>query len=92
MRRRSQHWYQSRNAKERREKLLQRSRKGVAAREAKRMADPTPREPKMVAYYPLELGVRDKASAETAWVDFRSVRDAARRLRVVQKFYRVEVA
>lgn len=44
-------------------------------------------EPRMVRAYPLELGVRNKSTGETAWVDLRSVRDAARRLRVVLKFY-----
>lgn len=44
-------------------------------------------EPKMIRYFPLELGVRDKATGEVAWVDLRSVRDAARRLGVVLKFY-----
>lgn len=45
-------------------------------------------EPKMERWFPLELGVRDKASGEVAWVDLRSVRDAARRLGVLLKFYR----
>lgn len=43
--------------------------------------------PKMVRWHPLELGVRDNRTGETAWVDFRSVRDAARRLSVVCRFY-----
>jgi len=45
------------------------------------------REPKLVRWFPLELGVRDKASGEVAWTDLRSIRDAARRLGVVLKFY-----
>jgi hypothetical protein len=45
------------------------------------------REPKMVLWFPLELGVRDKVSGEVAWIDLRSVRDAARRLGIVLKFY-----
>lgn len=88
MRRRAQSWHQSKNAKERRANLLQRSRKGVLARERKRMSNPVERESKRIHYFPLEFGVRDKRRGETAWVDFRSVRDAARRLAVVQKFYR----
>jgi hypothetical protein len=40
-------------------------------------------EPKMVRHYPVEVGVRLKASGETAWVDLVSVRDASRRLAVV---------
>lgn len=45
------------------------------------------REPRMVRWFPLELGVRDKVSGETAWVDLRSVRDAAKRLAVILKYY-----
>ncbi len=44
-------------------------------------------EPKFVRYYPLEIGVRDKRTGETAWVDFKSVRDAMRRLSIVSKHY-----
>jgi len=45
------------------------------------------REPKMQRWFPLELGLRDKTTGEVAWVDLRSIRDAARRIAVVQKFY-----
>jgi len=45
------------------------------------------REPKMERYFPLELGVRDKGTGDVAWTDLRSLRDAARRLSVVLKFY-----
>ena len=58
-----------------------------AAKERKRMENPPEHEPKMVRAYPLELGVRNKATGETAWVDLRSVRDAARRLREVLQHY-----
>lgn len=58
-----------------------------AAKERKRLANPAEREPKLVRWFPLELGLRDKRSGEVAWVDFRSVRDAAKRLAVVQKYY-----
>lgn len=67
---------------------MRRSRLGVLARERKRLANPIEREPKFTRYHPLQLGVRDKRTGETAWVDFTSVRDAARRLSVVQRFYR----
>jgi len=50
------------------------------------VADGYEPEPKIVRYYPLEFGVRDKRTGETAWVDFRSVRDAAKRLSVVLKY------
>ena len=45
------------------------------------------REPKLVRWFPIELGVRDKVSGDVAWTDLRSIRDAARRLSVVLKFY-----
>jgi len=58
-----------------------------AAKERKRLANPVEREPELVRYYPLQLGVRNKRTGETAWIDFKSVRDAARRLSVVAKYY-----
>jgi hypothetical protein len=58
-----------------------------AAKERRRLENPVEREPKLVRWFPLELGVRDKVSGDVAWVDFRSVRDAAKRLSVLQKFY-----
>jgi hypothetical protein len=61
-----------------------------AAKERKRQeriaAGGTP-EPRMERWYPMELGLRDKATGETAWVDFRSLRDALCRLAVVRRFY-----
>ena len=45
------------------------------------------REPKRARYYPLELGVRDKRTGETAWVEFKGIRDSMRRLSVVMKYY-----
>ena len=44
-------------------------------------------EPKFEMWFPLELGVRDKQTGETAWVDLRSIRDAVRRLRIVLRHY-----
>lgn len=58
-----------------------------AAKERKRLANPPEHEPKFERWFPLELGLRDKTSGEVAWLDFKSIRDAARRLSVVQKFY-----
>lgn len=58
-----------------------------AAKERKRLANPVERETRYVRWFPLEIGVRDKSSGEVAWTDFRSVRDAAKRLSIVQKFY-----
>lgn len=92
MRRRSHSWYQSKNAKSRRDSLQRRRRKGVLAREAKRLANLTLREPKLVRFYPIELGVRDKLTGDTAFVDLKSVRDAAKRLGIVLKFYQAGFA
>lgn len=58
-----------------------------AAKERKRLANPVEREPLRVPYWPLELGLRDKAAGEVAWVDFRGLRDALRRLSAVRQFY-----
>lgn len=44
-------------------------------------------EPKMIRSYPLEFGVRNKATGEIAWTDLKSVRDATRRLNIILKFY-----
>ena len=77
-----------RNRKARRESVLQRMAAMRAAKERKRLANPVEREPRRERFYPLELGVRDTRSGEMAWVPFRSVRDAARRLAVVRREYR----
>ena len=66
---------------------MRRSRLGVEARERKRLANPVQREPRLIRYHPLQIGVRDKVTGDTAWIDFKSLRDAVRRLSVVQKFY-----
>lgn len=55
-------------------------------RQARIAAGWTP-EPKMVRWFPLELGVRDKRTGETAWIDLRSVRDASRRLSAILHHY-----
>lgn len=44
-------------------------------------------EPRMERWYPLELGLRDKETGEVAWVDFKGLRDALRRLAVVRRYY-----
>ena len=71
-----------------RERMLQKLANMRAVKARKRLANPVEREPKMVRYYPLSLGVKDKRTGDVAWVDFRSIRDAIRRLSVVQKEYR----
>jgi hypothetical protein len=57
------------------------------AKAAKRMSGPAPEPKRGERVYPLQLGVRNKATGETAWTDLRSVRDAAKRLAVVLKYY-----
>lgn len=92
MTRRPQGYYRSRNRNVRWQRRLQQLAQMRAAKARKRdaliAAGWTP-EPRLVAARdcPLELGVRDKRSGEVAWVEFRSVRDALRRLSVVRKFY-----
>lgn len=89
------HWPQghsfSRNGKARWEKRLRQLAQMRAAKERLRLergaAGLLEREPKLERWFPLELGVRDKATGETAWTDFRSVRDAVRRLAVIQNYY-----
>lgn len=62
-----------------------------AAKARKRLAGPAPEPepPRLVRWTGLSLGVRDETTGETAWVPFRSVRDAARRLAVVLREYHV---
>lgn len=58
-----------------------------AAKERKRLAATIEREPRRVPHYPFEVGVRNKSTGETAWTDLRSVRDAAKKLSLILKFY-----
>lgn len=70
-----------------RDRLLRRLALMRAAKERKRLANPVEREPKLARWYPLEFGVRDKATGETAWIDLKSCRDAAKRIDVILKYY-----
>ena len=45
------------------------------------------REPKLVRYFPLEFGVRVKATGETHFVDLRSGRQAAKALGLILKYF-----
>jgi len=85
------HWQQgvsfSRNRKLRWEKRLRQLAQMRAAKARKRLDNPPEREPKFERWFPLELGVRDKRNGDVAWTDLRSVRDAAKRLSVVLKYY-----
>jgi hypothetical protein len=58
-----------------------------AAKARKRLANPIERAPIMRRYYPLELGVRDRRTGDTAWVKLKSVRDAAKRLSIILRYY-----
>jgi hypothetical protein len=64
--------------------LLARMREAKAR---KRLANAAEREPVLERWCPMELGLRDKRNGETAWVDFRGLRDALRRLTVIRKYY-----
>lgn len=77
----------SRNRKARWEKRLRQLAQMRAAKERKRLANPVEREPEFERWFPLELGIRDKHSGEVAWIDLRSVRDAAKRISVILKNY-----
>ena len=44
-------------------------------------------EPKMERTYNLSIGLRDERTGVVAWTPFKSVRDAARRLGVVRRYY-----
>lgn len=58
-----------------------------AAKARRRLARlPVESEPQMVRYYPLEFGVRVKATGETHWRDFVSVRHAAKALALIRRY------
>ena len=76
-----------RNRKARRERILRKMSAMRAAKARKRLSNPIDREPRMERWFPLQLGIRDKVSGETAWTDLRSIRDAVRRLSVVLHNY-----
>jgi hypothetical protein len=80
--------YFFRNRKQRRDRVLRKMATMRAAKARKRLDNPLePEEARGAPFYPLQIGVRDKLSGEVSFVDFRSVRDAAKRLALVQKFY-----
>ena len=74
--------------KRRRNALLRRMAAMRAAKERKRLERAAPEHsPRLTRWHPLELGLRDKTSGDVAWVEFKSLRDAMRRLAVVQNWY-----
>ena len=84
---RAQSQFVSRNRNKLREEMLRRLANMRAAKARKRSAKPIEREPRLERWYPIELGLRDRRTGETAWVPFRSIRDAIRRLSVVRAEY-----
>lgn len=84
------HWQQgvslSRNRKARWEKRLRQLAQMRAAKECKRIASPLEREPKLERFYPLEFGVRVKATGEMHFHDLVSVRYAAKALGLILKY------
>lgn len=81
----------SRNRKSRREKQLLKLANMRASKVRKRLergaAGILERDVKLNRFYPLELGVRDNRTGETVWIDLKSVRDSAKRLTVLLKYY-----
>ncbi len=75
---------------DKRQRMLKKMENMRAAKARKRLENPPEHEPKMVPWHRFEFGVRDKvtgrASYGEAWTDFVSIRDAVRRLRVIQKY------
>ncbi len=76
--------------KRRRQAILHKMKLMRAAKERKRLArGPIEEEPKMqVVRHPfLSWAMRDELSGEVCWMEFKSVRDMAKRAGVVAKFY-----
>lgn len=76
---------------QRKERMLgkmQKMREAKARRRIERGAAlPQSPECEREKFFPLQLGVRDKRTGEEAWTDFVSLRDALRRLTVIQRYY-----
>lgn len=59
-----------------------------AAKDRKRLANPVERPPILKRFIPLQFAIRDKRNGDVSdWIDLRSMRDVARRLSVVRRFY-----
>jgi hypothetical protein len=71
---------------DKRKRQLQKLANMRAAKARKRLSNPVEHEPKLVRWFPLEFGVRDKRSGETVWMDLRSTRDVAKRITVLLKY------
>jgi len=75
-----------RNRKQRRERMLRKMSVLRAAKERKRLENPTEHEPMMERFYRFEFAVKDKLTGETAWHDLVSVRHAAKAVGLILKF------
>lgn len=74
----------------RRERVLRRMANMRAAKDRKRMArGPIADQPplRVVRYPNLSWAMRDDLSGDVVWLEFKSVRDMARRAGMVAKFY-----
>ena len=78
-------YFKNRNS--RRVRVLRKMSAMREAKERKRLANPPDEPPRLDRAYLLELGLRNVLTGETAWVPFKSVRDAANRLAVVRDYY-----
>ena len=84
-------YFKRRNRRQdkRERELLKLSRwRKLKAEKRQRMIDAglLEREPKLTRAYPLEFGVRRFNGSEECWTPLKSVRDAAKRLRLVLKY------
>lgn len=77
----------NKSANARMERRLRKLAHARAVKAQNRMSHPVEREPKMVRWIPMELGLRDTLCGEVAWVPFKSIRDAVRRLSVALREY-----
>ena len=79
------------NRKARRERVLRKMATLRAAKQRQRQArieaGLMEREPKMVLWNRFQYGVRDKVNGEVQWRDLVSVRQAAKALGLIKKYY-----
>ena len=58
-----------------------------AAKERKRLANATEREPQMIKWHRFEFGIRDKITGEVGWHDLVSGRHATKAIGLILKHY-----
>lgn len=76
------------NRNQRRDRMLRKMENMRAAKERKRLErGPRDEELKLVRFFKLEFGVRDKRNGDTVWMDLKSTRDVAKRIAVLLKHY-----